>query len=49
MTDHSGLEVKLSTQAKTRWARFMIPLQLLFIAAGFAALAVAFAIGWGPF
>ena len=33
----------------TRWARFMIPLQLLFLAAGFAALAVAVSIGWGPF
>jgi uncharacterized ion transporter superfamily protein YfcC len=33
----------------TRWARFMIPLQLLFILAGFASLAVAVAIGWGPF
>jgi len=33
----------------TRWARFMVPLQLLFLAAGFASLAVAVAIGWGPF
>jgi uncharacterized ion transporter superfamily protein YfcC len=33
----------------TRWARFMIPLQLLFLAAGFACLAVAVAVGWGPY
>ncbi len=33
----------------TKWARFMVPLQLLFLAAGFASLAVAVAIGWGPF
>jgi uncharacterized ion transporter superfamily protein YfcC len=33
----------------TRWARFMVPLQLLFLAAGCASLAVAVAIGWGPF
>jgi uncharacterized ion transporter superfamily protein YfcC len=33
----------------TRWARFMVPLQLLFLAAGFASLAVAVAIGWGPY
>ena len=33
----------------TRWVRFMIPLQLLFLAAGFASLTVAVAIGWGPF
>jgi uncharacterized ion transporter superfamily protein YfcC len=33
----------------TRWARFMVPLQLLFLVAGFASLAVAVAIGWGPF
>jgi uncharacterized ion transporter superfamily protein YfcC len=33
----------------TRWARFMVPLQLIFLAAGFATLAAAVAIGWGPF
>jgi uncharacterized ion transporter superfamily protein YfcC len=33
----------------TRWARFMVPLQLLFLAAGFATLAAAVAIGWGAF
>jgi uncharacterized ion transporter superfamily protein YfcC len=33
----------------TRWARFMVPLQLLFLAAGFGSLAAAVAIGWGPF
>jgi uncharacterized ion transporter superfamily protein YfcC len=33
----------------TRWARFIIPLQLLFILAGFLALTVAVLIGWGPF
>jgi uncharacterized ion transporter superfamily protein YfcC len=33
----------------TRWARFMVPLQLIFLAAGFASLAAAVAIGWGPF
>ena len=33
----------------TRWARFMVPLQLLFMVAGFVTLAAAVAIGWGPF
>jgi uncharacterized ion transporter superfamily protein YfcC len=43
------LIVALAGVPWTRWARFMIPLQLLFLAAGFASLAVAVAIGWGPF
>jgi hypothetical protein len=33
----------------TKWARFMVPLQLLFPAAGFASLALAAASGRGPF
>lgn len=32
----------------TRWARFMIPLQLLWLAAGLALLLIAHAMRWGP-
>ena len=33
----------------TRWARFMWPLQVLWLAAGFVLLLIAHAIRWGPF
>ena len=33
----------------TRWARFMWPLQLLWLVAGLALLLIAHAIRWGPF
>jgi uncharacterized ion transporter superfamily protein YfcC len=33
----------------TRWARFMLPLQLLWLAAGLVLLLIAHAIQWGPF
>jgi uncharacterized ion transporter superfamily protein YfcC len=32
----------------TRWARFMLPLQLLWLAAGLALLLIAHAMHWGP-
>jgi len=60
MADRSQLEVKLPIRGMlvgftlagvpwTRWVRFMAPLQLLFLAAGFACLTMAVAVGWGPF
>jgi uncharacterized ion transporter superfamily protein YfcC len=33
----------------TRWARFMAPLQAIWLAIGLVFLAVAHAIRWGPF
>ncbi len=33
----------------TKWARFILPLQAMFLLAGFAILTVAVLINWGPF
>jgi len=40
--------VSLAGITWTKWARFMLPLQVLMLLAGFLALTVAVLIGWGP-
>jgi uncharacterized ion transporter superfamily protein YfcC len=40
--------VSLAGITWTKWARFMLPLQLILLCAGFLVLTVAVLIGWGP-
>ncbi len=40
--------VSLAGITWTKWARFMLPLQILLLIAGFGVLTIAVAIGWGP-
>ncbi len=40
--------VSLAGITWTKWARFMLPLQILLLLAGFGVLTIAVLIGWGP-
>ena len=43
------IAISLAGVSWTKWARFMLPLQLILLLAGFLVLAIAVFIGWGPF